>query len=423
MIPLLVIAIILLVINIGLIIITKKNPPQNLEELKEKLIIIESDLSKIDPLLRNEFAINRDETQTSLKENRLEQSNSLKSFEDKIKDLREIVEKKLGEIQTENSKKLDEMRATVDEKLQKTLETRLTESFKQVSERLEQVHKGLGEMQMLAKGVGDLKKVLSNVKTKGILGEMQLGNILESILAPEQYEKNVQTKKDSKEIVEYAIKLPNKDEVGGVVYLPIDSKFPLQAYDNLLNAYESGNIEEIKLCTKCIESEIKKCAKDIRDKYINPPDTTDFGILFLPIEGLYAEVVRQTRLIEILQTDYKIIISGPTTLAAFLNSLQMGFRTLTIQKRTSEVWGILAAIKTEFGKFGDTLKKAQEKITKASEDIDTLVGIRTRKIQSKLRSIQELPEKETKILLQSEEDLENIEEISEENKYETHKSE
>ena len=407
-------AIILLIITTGLIIgfVLIRRSPGDSEELKNKLIAIESDLSKIDPLLRSEFSINRDETRKSFKENRTEQSCSLKSFEDKLREIRDTVEKKISELQIENSKKLDEMRATVDEKLQKTLENRLTESFKQVSERLEQVHRGLGEMQTLAKGVGDLKKVLSNVKTKGVLGEIQLGSILESFLAPAQYEKNVSTK-DSREMVEYAIKLPGKDETGQSVYLPIDSKFPLQTYDDLLTAYESGNADEIKSGIKSLENEIKKCAKDIKDKYINPPCTTDFGILFLPVEGLYAEVVRQYNLIETLQRDYKISITGPTTMAAYLNALQMGFRTLAIQKRTSEVWKILGAIKTEFEKFGDVLKKDQEKITRASEDIDTLVGTRTRKIQSKLRAVQELPEEESKILFQSDNPEETTEDDNE----------
>jgi DNA recombination protein RmuC len=368
----------------------------------------------------------------SLRENRNELSTSLKSFEEKfsqnVKDfnelqrqkfgdliqkheslradtekrletIRETVEKRLEVLQVENIKKLEEMRATVDEKLQSTLEKRLTESFKQVSERLEQVHKGLGEMQNLATGVGDLKKVLSNVKSRGILGEIQLGNILDNILSPEQYDKNVATKKGSRENVEYAVKLPGKDDSGKMVYLPVDSKFPIEAYHALLDAYEAGDADKIKVSSRTIEIEIKRCAKDIRDKYINPPETTDFGIMFLPVEGLYAEVIRQTSLIEVLQRDFKIIITGPTTLAALLNSLQMGFKTLAIEKRSSEVWNVLSAVKTEFGKFGQVLKKAQEKINKAGEDIDLLVGTRTRKIQSKLKNIQELPEVETKLLL------------------------
>ncbi|HEX2934496.1 MAG TPA: DNA recombination protein RmuC [Bacteroidales bacterium] len=355
------------------------------------------------------------------KSNREELKNSLKSFEDKfslnvrdfndlqrqkldqmlqqLEKIRETMENRLKLLQDENSKKLDEMRATVDEKLQDTLEKRLTESFKQVSERLEQVHKGLGEMQTLATGVGDLKKVLSNVKTRGILGEIQLGNILEQILSPEQYATNVATKKETRENVEFAVKLPGKDDFGQVVWLPIDSKFPLEDYHALIEAYENGDASQVTSSAKLLENSIKKFAKDIRDKYIDPPYTTDFGIMFLPVEGLYAEVIRRTNLVETLQRDYKIVITGPTTLAAILNSLQMGFRTLAIEKRSSEVWKILGAVKTEFGRFGDVLKKAQEKIMKAGEDIDELVGTRTRKIQSKLKQVQELPSAESSLML------------------------
>lgn len=400
LITLFIIAIVLLIINI---LITLLRKPPKTDDVRPDLIKISSDLTRIEPAMREEFARNREESQktsketreelgSSLSQNRLETSSSLEK-------IRETVEKSLEKLQQENSKKLDEMRATVDEKLQSTLEKRLTESFNQVSERLKQVHEGLGEMKNLATGVGDLKKVLANVKTRGILGEIQLGNILENILSPEQYERNVATKRGSRENVEYAIRLPGKDDLGEIVYLPIDSKFPIETYHQLLDAYDTGNPEMVKSATKAIEIEIKRCARDIRDKYLNPPGTTDFGILFLPVEGLYAEVVRQTSLIEALQRDYKIIITGPTTLAALLNSLQMGFRTLAIQKRTSEVWRVLGAIKTEFSKFGETLKKAQEKINKASEDLDTLVGTRTRKIQSKLRTIQELPEAESTLLL------------------------
>lgn len=369
----------------------------------------------------NQLKIAQEQQVLNDRANRDEQKNSLKSFEDKftfnVKDfnelqrqkldsmmlqldkIRETVESRLKLLQDENIKKLDEMRATVDEKLQTTLEKRLSESFNQVSERLEQVHKGLGEMQNLATGVGDLKKVLSNVKTRGIMGEIQLGNILEQILSPEQYTRDIATKKDTREIVEYAIKLPGKDDSGQVVYLPIDSKFPLEDYHALIDAYDNGDGELVVTVSKSLENSIKKFAKDIRDKYIDPPYTTDFGIMFLPVEGLYAEVVRRTSLIEILQRDYKIVITGPTTLAAILNSLQMGFRTLAIEKRTSEVWKILGAVKTEFTRFGDVLKKAQEKITKAGEDIDELVGARTRKIQNKLKAVQELPYNESALVL------------------------
>ncbi|HUX53215.1 MAG TPA: DNA recombination protein RmuC [Williamwhitmania sp.] len=309
----------------------------------------------------------------------------------RLEKVRETVEGRLKIMQDENAKKLDEMRATVDEKLQTTLEKRLGESFKQVSERLEQVHKGLGEMQTLANGVGDLKRVLSNVKTRGILGEIQLNNILEQIMAPEQFDRNVATKKGSRDVVEFAIKLPGKDIAGNEIYMPIDSKFPLDVYNQLLNAYDTGDAVAIATAIKELERSIKQNAKDIRDKYLDPPYTTDFAVMFLPIEGLYAEVIRNTSLMEVLQRDYRVVITGPTTLAAILNSLQMGFRTLAIEKRSSEVWQILGAVKTEFSRFGDVLKKAQEKITKANEDIDQLVGTRTRAIERRLRGVQELP--------------------------------
>jgi DNA recombination protein RmuC len=311
----------------------------------------------------------------------------------------------LKTLQEENSKKLEEMRNTVDEKLQSTLEKRLSESFKQVSERLELVHKGLGEMQVLANGVGDLKKVLSNVKTRGILGEVQLGNILEQLLTKDQYVTNVITKPDCRENVEFAIKLPGKEENGKEILLPVDSKFPLENYYNLLEAYDTADSARIQTAIKSLETTIKKVARDIRDKYIEPPHTTDFGIMFLPVEGLYAEVVRRTDLLEILQRDFKIIITGPTTLAAILHSLQMGFRTLAIEKRSGEVWKVLSAVKTEFGKFNDVLKKAQEKLNRASEDIDNLVGTRSRQIQNKLKNITTLPAAESLALLSNNDEL------------------
>ncbi|MGQ9847520.1 MAG: DNA recombination protein RmuC [Bacteroidales bacterium] len=335
----------------------------------------------------------------------LKQEQLRQETEQKLEKIRETVEKKLEFLQQENSKKLEEMRATVDEKLQNTLEKRLSESFKVVSERLEQVHRGLGEMQSLASDVGDLKKVLSNVKQRGVIGEIQLGAILENILSPGQYQKNVKTKSSSDDFVEYAIVLPGKDESGKPVYLPIDSKFPIEDYLRLVEAYEKANPVDIKASTTNLQNAIRKSAKDIHDKYIDPPNTTDFGILFLPVEGLYAEVIRQTGLIEELSRTYKIIISGPTTLAALLNSLQMGFRTLAIEKRSSEVWKVLQAVKTEFGKFEDVLIKAKEKIDKAGDEIEKLVGTRTRVIKSKLKNLTELPEDEVKSIL----DTNNVE--------------
>ncbi|MDD4564278.1 MAG: DNA recombination protein RmuC [Eubacteriales bacterium] len=314
--------------------------------------------------------------------------NSIES-EKKLEQIRQTIEKRITLMQDENSKKLDEMRAIVDEKLQKTLEERIGKSFQLVSERLEQVYKGLGEMQNLAAGVGDLKKVLSNVKTRGILGEIQLGAILEQILSPEQYEENVSIKKGSQERVEFAVKLPGDGE--GEVYLPIDAKFPADTYTKLIEAYETGNPAEIDQASKMLERAIKTFAKSIHDKYIDPPQTTDFSIMFLPFEGLYAEVVRRG-LVETLQRDYKINIAGPTTMAALLNSLQIGFKTLAIQKHSSEVWNVLGAVKTEFNKFGDVLAATQQRINQANAELDKLVGTRTRQIQRTLRNVSSLPE-------------------------------
>ena len=316
--------------------------------------------------------------------------------EQKLEQIRATMEQRITAMQEENSKKLEEMRATVDEKLQKTLEDRISKSFQLVSERLEQVYKGLGEMQTLAAGVGDLKKVLSNVKTRGILGEIQLGAILEQMLSHEQYEENIATKKGSSERVEFAIKLPGDED--GVVYLPIDAKFPADTYTKLVDAYESGSSVEIDLAAKMLERSIKTFAKSIHDKYIEPPQTTDFGIMFLPFEGLYAEVVRRG-MIETLQREYKINIAGPTTMAALLNSLQMGFKTLAIQKHSSEVWNILGAVKTEFDKFGDVLSATQQRINQANAELDKLIGTRTRKIQSKLRNVVSLSEASSKDIL------------------------
>ncbi len=307
--------------------------------------------------------------------------------ETKLENIRETVEKRLTSLQEENGKKLDEMRNTVDEKLQKTLEERISKSFQQVSSQLEQVYKGLGEMQNLATGVGDLKKVLSNVKTRGILGEIQLGAILEQILAPEQYETNVVTKSSGRNPVEFAIKLPGDGETP--VYLPIDSKFPVEDYLALNDAYDRMDKVEIETLATALERKIKLFAKDIHDKYVEPPFTTDFAILFLPIEGLYAEAVRRG-LVESLQRDYKINIAGPTTMAALLNSLQMGFKTLAIQKRSSEVWNVLAAVKTEFETFSKVLAVAQNRIAQTGDELDKLVGVRTKKIQRKLRDVSTL---------------------------------
>ena len=316
----------------------------------------------------------------------------------KMEKVREVVEKKLESLQKDNGERLEAMRVTVDEKLHATLEKRFGESFKVVSDRLEAVHKGLGEMQTLALGVGDLKKVLSNVKSRGTWGEAQLSNLIEEILTPEQYEKNVKTKKSSKDNVEYAVKLPGNDDDVKQVWLPIDAKFPLEDYQRLVEAQEQGNLLLIEELSKSLEMRIKSEAKDIRDKYLDPPYTTDFGILFVPIESLYAEVLRRPGLFEQIRREYKVIIAGPTTTQVILNSLQMGFRTLTIQKRSSEVWTLLGAVKTEFGKFGDLLEKTHKKMQEASNTIEDAVT-KTRTIERKLNKVQNLPVAEAEKLV------------------------
>lgn len=320
-----------------------------------------------------------------------------KTNDKKIEELRQTVERQLTDLRNDNNAKLDQMRETVDEKLQKTLNDRISSSFRLVNERLEEVYKGLGEMQTLATGVGDLKKVLSNVKTRGILGEVQLGSILEQIMSPDQYEENVATKPGSRDRVEYAIKLPGADD-GSVCYLPIDAKFPGDTYQNLLDAYETADPERVKQAKKQLETVVKSEAKDIRDKYIDPPNTTEFGILFVPFEGLYAEIV-QDGMIEILQREYHVNIAGPTTMGSLLNSLQMGFRTLAIQKNSNEVWKVLGAVKTEFAKFETTLTKAQNSLSQANSQLDELVGTRTRQIQRKLSKVESLDDASASALL------------------------
>ncbi len=370
--------------------------------LKENRKEFSEALDKLSKNMEEKMYQNAQTQEKSAHNLRIETKTSLHNFSEvlnkSIKDFNQVQKEKFDQMNVKQQElvkttevRLEKMRETVDEKLQTTLEKRLGESFKLVSERLEAVQKGLGEMQNLAHGVGDLKKVLSNVKTRGVLGEIQLGNILEQIMSPEQYDKDVRTKRGSNDHVEFAIKLPGKDHQGKEVYLPIDAKFPQEDYIRLQEAYDSADLAAIEQAKKSLVRSIKNFAKSIRDKYIDPPYTTDFGILFLPIEGLFAELVRQPELVAILQRDYKIIITGPTTLAAMLNSLQMGFKTLAIQKRSSEVWDILGAVKTEFSKFGGVLEKAQKKITEANKELDTLVGTRTRMMMSKLRKVEELP--------------------------------
>jgi DNA recombination protein RmuC len=451
---LLILAIILLVINLLITLFKKSNFNSN--ELKNEIIKLHFEISKIDPLVRTEFSINRNEVEKNAKElrnelsismnrfneqlmstsleNRTELTKSLKSFEEKLvttaKDLnelqrnkfndllrqqeqtktdtenklekiRETIEKKLEILQEDNHKKLEQMRVTVDEKLQTTLEKRFNDSFTLISDRLELVHKGLGEMQTLAMNVNDIKKVMTNVKTRGIMGEYQLANILEDLLTNEQYEKNVKTKLGSGVHVEFAIKLPNNNSLEKTLWLPIDSKFPKEDYEALVDAYEEGDPIKLENLRKAFKNSIIKNAKDIKEKYIDPPNTTEYGIMFLPFESLYAEVLRTPGLFELLQKDFKITITGPTTLSALLNSLQMGFRTLAIEKRSSEVWDILGVVKTEFGKFGTILEKTKKKLQEATNTIDQ-AGVRTRAIERQLINVQELPSSEKQLKIENE---------------------
>src|SRR5882762_1464664 len=339
-------------------------------------------LEMIDRGLRDEFSRNREEAGATAKNQREELTKSLES-------VRSIVDDRLRQLQEDNAKQIDKMRSTVDEKLQGTLEKRLGESFKLVSDRLEQVHQGLGAMQQLASDVGGLQRVLTNVKTRGGWSEWQLGVLLDEMLAPEQFAKNIKMRDDTDERVEFAIKLPG-NENGAPVWLPIDAKFPMEHYDRLAVAQEKGDPAAVETAIKTLETQLKRCAKDICEKYINPPKTTDFALLFLPSEGLYAEAIRRVGLVQNMQRDCRVTFVGPTTLAALLNSLQMGFRTLAIQKRSSEVWNLLATVKTEFGKFGEAISAVKEKIDQASRKIED-VDVRSRAITKKLREVEELP--------------------------------
>lgn len=356
-------------------------------EIKEKMENIESIVSKslFDISSKHERLIgsNEDKLEKFTQELKLQ----TQTIDRNLDNIRRIVEEKLEKIRLDNESKLEQMRQTVDEKLNESLEKKLGESFKQVSERLEMVHKGLGEMQALANGVGDLKKVLTNVKNRGIFGELQLEKILDDILSPIFYEKNVKTKPNSTEVVEFAIKLPGNND-NEIIWLPIDSKFPIENYQRLLEYYETGQANQIASAQKSLEQNIKQFAKDIKTKYVEVPYTTDFGIMFLPYEGLYSEVLRIDGLFESIMRDYKVVITGPTTLAAFLNSLQMGFRTLTIEKNAHKIMETLTQVKKEFEKFGEVLEKAQSKIKAADKDLEDLVGVRTRKIQLALKEVQ-----------------------------------
>ena len=385
---LLAVAIILIILN------SKKKENIDINSLRNQ---IREDSKADSAILRQELTST---TQASVKnmgeminlsqsQNMQNLENRFKTFslenEQKLDNIRQTVSKQLNYIQEDNNKKLDEMRKTVDEKLQKTLESTMQQSFGLVNERLEQVYKGLGEMQNLAVGVGDLKKVLSNVKTRGILGEIQLGAILKEILATEQYDENVVTKSKGTERVEFAVKLPAEDD--GFIYLPIDSKFPADTYMALQNAYESADSAQVEAAAKLLLTTLKKEAKDIHDKYIEPPYTTEFAIMFLPTEGLYCEAVNRG-MIEILQREYKVNLAGPSTMAALLNSLQMGFKTLAVQKRSAEVWKVLGSVKNEFEKFGDVIDATQKRLEQANSELDKLVGVRTRAINRHLKAVE-----------------------------------
>jgi len=352
------------------------------EILLTKIALLEGAQERGERMLREEMSRGREENASAAKTQRQELSNSLEG-------LRSIVDQRLRELQQDNSKQIDKMRATVDEKLQGTLEKRLGESFKLVSDRLEQVHQGLGAMRQLASDVGGLQKVLSNVKMRGGWGEVQLGALLDQVLTPDQFGRNVKVRPETNEYVDFAIRLPG-DENGAPVWLPIDAKFPTEDYQRLLAAQEQGNIPAIEEAAKSLETQIKKSAKDICQKYISPPKTTDFALMFLPTEGLYAEAIRRVGLVEQVQRDCRVVLTGPTTLAALLNSLQMGFRTLAIQKRSGEVWNLLAAVKTEFGKFGESLASVKDKLDQAARKMDD-VDVRSRAITKKLQKVEELP--------------------------------
>lgn len=362
---------------------------------------IQQGFERIEKNFREDFKLNREESRMVAKENRAELANSMNefraAFDRGIASFNALQREKFASLNEQQQllvnhteKRLEEIRITVEEKLQKTLNERICQSFRLVNEQLENVQKGLGEMQTLAQDVGGLKRVLSNVKTRGNIGEIQLSMLLEQLLAPEQYEANVKTKKGSDALVEFAVKLPGKDDLAQCVYLPIDAKFPKDMYEQLLDAYDTADPQQIETAGKNLETTIRKMAKDISDKYLNPPATTEFGIMFLPFEGIYAEVVRRSALLEDLQRNYRVVVTGPTTLAAILNSLQMGFRTLAIQKYSGEVWKILGAVKKEFESMGGMLEKAKKHLETANGQIDNVLGVRTRAIQRRLKDVDTL---------------------------------
>lgn len=413
-----------LVLIILLQIVFRPKASHGGEEAMEKLLLeMQRSFERIEKNFREDFRLNREESRMVAKDNREELARSMCEFRDTfergIASFNNVQREKFAALDQrqrllmENTeKRLEEIRVTVDEKLQKTLNERIGQSFRLVGEQLESVQKGLGEMQTLAQDVGGLKRVLSNVKTRGNIGEIQLSMLLEQILAPEQYEANVHTRRGSDAVVEFAVKLPGRDDMRDYVYLPIDAKFPKDVYEQLLDAYDTAESGTIEAAGKLLETTIKKMAKDISDKYLAPPATTDFGIMFLPFEGIYAEVVRRSVLLDELRQNYKVVVTGPTTLAAILNSLQMGFRTLAIQKHSGEVWTILGAVKKEFEKIGGLLEKARKNILTANGQIDEVLGTRTRVIQRKLKDVDTLSDREARAILPEIGDL-TEEEISE----------
>ena len=425
----------LITVALLIMLMYRSSRPADSSGLEARIDSLERLLERQERMLREELARNRDEAQLSARQGREENASAVTVFGDSLlkrmselaglqKDqldifagqlksltasnegrmdkLRETLEERLRLSQDDTARKLELMRATVDEKLHDTLEKRLGESFKLVSERLELVQRGLGEMQSLANGVGDLKKVLTNVKTRGTFGEIQLASLLEQVLAPGQYEANVETRKGSGQRVEFALKLPGRDgTAAGVVWLPLDAKFPQEDYLRLVEAQDAGDVTAAAEASRQLDKAVRLMASNIRDKYLDPPHTTDFGVMFLPTEGLFAEVLRRPGLFDALQRDFKVMIAGPTTLAAMLNSLQMGFRTLAIEKRSAEVWNLLGAVRTDFSKFGQVLEKTSKKLQEAGNHIDA-AAVRTRSIEKKLKSVQEMPGAEAAALLESE---------------------
>lgn len=400
----------LIIIILQILFRPKKETSDTQNELKRLLDEMQRSFERIEKNFREDFKLNREEGRIVARDNREELTRSMSEFREAfdrgITSFNNLQREKFANLDEQQrllvantEKRLDEIRVTVDEKLQKTLNERIGQSFRLVTEQLENVQKGLGEMQTLAQDVGGLKRVLSNVKTRGNIGEIQLSMLLEQILAPEQYEANFHTRKGSDTVVEFAVKLPGRDDMREYVYLPIDAKFPKDVYEQLLDAYDKADPQAIETAGKLLEITIKKMAKDISDKYLDPPTTTDFGIMFLPFEGIYAEVVRRSALLEELQRTYKVVVTGPTTLAAILNSLQMGFRTLAIQKHSGEVWTILGAVKKEFEKVGGMLEKAQKNLQTASGQIEEVLGTRTRAIQRKLKEVDTLSDREARAII------------------------